>query len=86
MDEKLAGLFKEWLEAFEAIQARRIKLAATPAEVPLGLAVKLGLHQFLNDHADPASVQVNSAYSDLVRLTGHDPKTEICTRFEREAA
>ena len=83
MDEKLAGLFKEWLEAFEAIQAR---IAATPAEVPLGLAVKLGLHQFLNDHADPASVQVDSAYSDLVRLTGHDPKTEICTRFEREAA
>ena len=48
--------------------------------------VKLGLHQFLNDHADAASVQVNSAYADLVRLTGHDPATEICSRFEREAA
>ena len=48
--------------------------------------VKLGLHQFLNDHADAASLQVNSAYADLVRLTGHDPATEICDRFEREAA
>jgi hypothetical protein len=81
MDEKLAGLFKEWLEAFEAIQAKTEKpvtaaheklavvearIAATPAEGPLGLAVKLGLHQFLNDHADAASVQVDSAYSDLV--------------------
>ena len=48
--------------------------------------VKLGLHQFLNDHADAASMQVDSAYADLVRLTGHDPATEISSRFEREAA
>ena len=66
-----------------AIEAR---IASTPAEGLPGLAVKLGLHQFLNDHADAASVQVDSAYSDLVRLTGHDPATEICSRFEREAA
>ena len=77
MDEKLAVLFKEWLEAFEAIQAKtekavtaaheklaavEVRIAATPAEGLPGLAVKLGLHQFLNDHADAASVQVNSAY------------------------
>jgi hypothetical protein len=48
--------------------------------------VKLGLHQFLNDHDDAASLQVYSAYADLVRVTGHDPATEICSRFEREAA
>jgi hypothetical protein len=48
--------------------------------------VKLGLHQFLNDHADAASVQVDSAYADLVRLTGRDPANEIAKRFEREAA
>ena len=61
-------------------------IAATPAEGLCGLVVKLGLHQFLNDHADAASLQVESAYADLVRLTGHDPATEICDRFEREAA
>ena len=91
MDEKLAHLFKEWLEAFEAIQAAKseravtaahtklaaieARIAATPAEGLRGLVVKLGLHQFLNDHADAASVQVDSAYADLVRLTGHDPAT-----------
>ena len=61
-------------------------LAGASGAIGLMLAVKLGLHQFLNDHADAASVQVDSAYSDLVRLTGHDPATEICNRFEREAA
>lgn len=102
MDEKLSALFKEWLEAFEAIQVAKsekavnaaheklaaveARIAATPAEGLPGLAVKLGLHQFLNDHADAASVQVDSAYSDLVRLTGQDPATEICSRFQREAA
>ena len=98
MDEKLAVLFKEWLLAFEVIQAAKrqkaaaaheklaaveLRIAATPAEGLPGLAVKLGLHQFLNDYADAASIQVDSAYSDLVRLTGHDPATEICSRFER---
>ena len=74
MDEKLAVLFKEWLEAFEAIQAAKsekavtaahkklaaveARIAATPAEGLPGVGVKLGLHQFLNDHADAASVQV----------------------------
>ena len=75
MDEKLATLFKEWLVAFEAIQAAKseravtaahtklaaieARIASTPAEGLPGLAVKLGLHQFLNDHADAASVQVD---------------------------
>ena len=101
MDEKLSALFKEWLEAFEAVQVAKseravnmaheklaaveARIAATPAEGLPGLAVKLGLHQFLNDHADAASVQVDSAYADLVRLTGHDPATEICSRFQRAA-
>ena len=102
MDEKLVELFMKWLKAFESMQAAtkekdlvaahkaisqlKSQIAATPAEGLRGLVVKLGLHQFLNDHADAASLQVNSAYADLVRLTGHDPATEICDRFEREAA
>jgi uncharacterized small protein (DUF1192 family) len=53
------------------------RIAATPAEGLRGLVVKLGLHQFLNDHADATSLQCDSAYSDLVRLTGLDPATDI---------
>ena len=102
MDEKLVELFMKWLKAFESVHAGTKEkdivaaqkllseveswIAATPAEGLCGLVVKLGLHQFLNDHADAASLQVESAYADLVRLTGHDPATEICDRFEREAA
>ena len=102
MDERLVELFMKWLKAFEAVQAAtkekdvnaalvalsdvESQIAATPAEDLRGLVVKLGLHQFLNDHADAASLQVELAYADLVRLTGHDPATEICDRFEREAA
>jgi hypothetical protein len=44
--------------------------------------VKLGLHNFLNDHAEAASIQAESAYRDLVRLTGHDPAIEISGRFK----
>jgi hypothetical protein len=102
MDEKLSDLFIQWLKAFEAVQNAtseddvvaahkdltevEARIAATPAEGLRGLVMKLGLHQFLNDHAEAASVQVDSAYSDLVRLTGHDPVVEICRRFEVEAA
>src|SRR6478672_13144420 len=101
MDEKLAALFMKWLRAFESVQgaikeefdaAHKVlsevesQIAATPADGLRGLVIKIGLHQFLIDHADAASVQVDSAYADLVRLTGHDPATEICNRFEREAA
>jgi hypothetical protein len=102
MDEKLAELFKQWLAAFEAVEAATCEeeavaprevladveslIAATPAEGLRGLVVKLGLHQFLNGHADAASIQVDSAYCDLVRLTGHDPATEIYARFEGDEA
>jgi hypothetical protein len=102
MDEKLVELFTKWLKAFESVQAAtkekdlvaehkalfqvESQIATTPAEGLRGLVVKLGLHQFLNDHADAASLQVDSAYADLVRLTGHDPATEIWDRFGREAA
>jgi hypothetical protein len=71
--------------AHKALTEVESQIAVTQAEGLRGLVVKLGLHQFLNDHADAASVQVDSAYSDLVHLTGHDPATEICTRCEREA-
>ena len=102
VDEELAKLFEQWLAAFEAMQAatceeeavdqREVlsdvesRIAATPAEGLRGLVVKLGLHQFLNDQADAASVQVDSAYCDLVRLTGHDPAAEISARFEEDEA
>ena len=72
--------------AQEVVSEVESRIAATPAEGLRGLVVKLGLHQFLNDHADPASMQVDSTYADLVRLTGHDPATETSSRFEREAA
>jgi hypothetical protein len=102
MDDKISGLFQEWLSAFEAVQVAsgeeaiakahsalseiEERLAETPAEGIQGLAVKLGLHCFLNDHADAASAQSESAYRDLVRLTGHDPAVEIAARFEKRAA
>src|SRR6185437_12778849 len=102
MDEKISCLFQEWLSAFDAVQIAsgeeaitktqnalaeiEERLAETPAEGMQGLAVKLGLHCFLNDHADAASAQSESAYRDLVRLTGHDPAVEIAARFEKEAA
>jgi hypothetical protein len=102
MDEKLVDLFMKWLKAFEAVQAAtkekdievaartlsdiEAQIVATPTDGLRGLVVKLGLHQFLNDHADAASVLVDSAYADLVRLTGHDPAMEISSRFDSEAA
>ena len=92
-DENLVELSQQWLTAFEAVQAvtcedevvaqREIlvdveaRIAATPAEGLRGLVVKLGLHNFLSDHAEAESIQADSAYRDLVRLTGHDPATEI---------
>ena len=88
-DEKLTNLFRQWLSAFAEIldtddesedalrQLRNIEIeiAETPSEGLRGLVVKLGLHRFLNDE-DP-SIQAESAYRDLVRLTGHDPVMEI---------
>jgi hypothetical protein len=101
-DEKLVKLFKQWLAAFEVVQAAtceedvvaqrevladvELRIAATPAEGLRGLVVKLGLHQFLDDHADGASIQADSAYFDLVRLTGHDPTADISSRFKEDEA
>jgi hypothetical protein len=68
------------LEVLADIEPR---IAATPCEGLRGLAVKLGLHHYyLSDQADARSAQVTSAYCDLVRLTGHDPTSEISTRGE----
>ena len=100
MDEKLVEFFGKWIKAFESVQAAtkekdvvaahkadvESRIAATPSEGLRRVVVKLGLHQFLNDYADAASVQVDSAYADLVRLTGHDPATEICNWFDRAKA
>ena len=102
MDEKISSLFQEWLLAFEAVQAAsseratakaaitladiETRLAETPAEGMQGLAVKLGLHCFLNDHADASSSQSESAYRDLVRLTGQNPAVQIAARFKKKAA
>jgi hypothetical protein len=99
-DEKLVKMFKQWLAAFEAMQAATCEeeavaqrevladveahIAATPAEGLRGLVVKLGLHQFLHDSADAASIQADSAYRDLVRLTDHDPAREISRRFKAD--
>ena len=102
MDEKISNLFQHWLAAFEAMQVASDETAAmkahntladieermvdTPAEGMHGLVVKLGLHCFLNEHADAASAQSNSAYRDLVRLTGKDPATEIAAKFDKKVA
>jgi hypothetical protein len=102
MDEKISDLFQQWLAAFEAMQVAsseadvvkahrtlgeiEAKMVDTPAEGMEGLVVKLGLHCFLNEHADAASAQSDSAYRDLVRLTGQNPAVEIAKRFELTAA
>jgi hypothetical protein len=102
MDKTLSDLFKQWLAAFEAMRVAsseadvakahrtlceiEAKMVDTPANGLEGVIVKLGLHCFLNEHADAASAQSESAYRDLVRLTGKDPAVEISKRFERTAA
>jgi len=102
MDKKIADLFQQWLLAFGAMQLAtneadaakahkalsdiEAQLVDTPADGIEGLVVKLGLHCFLNEHADAASAQSDSAYRDLVRLTGKDPAVEITKRFEQIAA
>jgi hypothetical protein len=101
MDEKISNLFDAWLSAFDAVQLAsgveaitsaqsrlseiETKIVNTPAEGMQGLAIKLGLHRFLNDHADVASLQSESAYRDLVRLTRRNPTVEISARFGQDA-
>ena len=90
--------FEQWLTAFEKTQSTtddeetvaalalskiESRIAATPAEGLRGLVVKLGLQRFLNEHADGSSEQADSAYTDLVRMTGHDPATEILAKLRR---
>ena len=92
-DEELTALFQEWLIAFEKTQSAtrdeesvallalsRIesRIATTPAEGLRGLVVKLGLDRFLRTPSE----QADSAYADLVRLTGHDPATEILAKLQ----
>jgi hypothetical protein len=94
MDEKITALFQQWLVAFantqsaeddeeSAVALARIEahIAAIPAEGLCGLVVKLGLQRFLNEHADAASDLATSAYTDLIRLTGHDPASEILAKL-----
>ena len=69
--------------ALPALSRIESRIAATPAEGLRGLVVKLGLDRFLQEHADTASEQADSAYADLVRLTGHDPATEILANLRR---
>jgi hypothetical protein len=73
MDKKISDLFQQWLAAFEAMQvasseAERTKasrmlgdieaqLINTPSEGMDGIVVKVGLHCFLNEHADAASAR-----------------------------
>jgi hypothetical protein len=101
MDEKISNLFEEWLSAFDAVQLAsggealtraqkslseiEMQIVNTPAEGVHGLAIKLGLHSFLNDHANDASLQSKSAYQDLVRLTGRNPTVEILAHFGQDA-
>ena len=88
MDEEITALFQQWLIAFEKTQSAtrdeetvallalsRIesRIAVTPAE---GLRGSRG-----KAWARSPSEQADSAYADLVRLTGHDPATEILTRM-----
>jgi hypothetical protein len=94
MDEEIIFLFQQWLITFEKTQSAKddeetdaelarieSRIAATPAEGLRGLVVKLGLQRFLNEHADAASELAASAYADLIRLTGHDPASEILARL-----
>jgi hypothetical protein len=100
MDDVIVFLFEEWLSLFEAEQSdsadgvvwkedtlREIeaKLADTPAEGLKGLSIKLALHCFLLNLADTASSHAQSAYRDLVRMTGNDPLVEINSRFKKSA-
>jgi hypothetical protein len=99
MNEKISNLFEEWLSAFDAVQFAsgeeairsaqnnlseiETQLANTSGEGMECLAIKLGLHYFLNEHTDAASLLSESAYRDLVRLTGRDPAAEISGRFRQ---
>src|SRR6516164_1846784 len=91
-DERILGLFREWLSIFEALQADESisselthienRLAATPANGLQGLAVKLALHCFLQNHTDTNSNLAQCTYNDLVRMSGYDPLADITKRYQ----
>jgi hypothetical protein len=96
MDEEITALFRDWMAALDKTQSAtgrdegaatlalaRIesRIATTPAEGLCGLVVKLGLQRFLNGHADASRDIAASAYADLIRLTGHDPASEILAKL-----
>ena len=98
MDEEIASLFQQWLSAFENMQSAKddeesvaalarieSRIVGTPAQGLRGLVVKLGLQRFLSEHADGASELAASAYADLIRLTGHDPATEILAKLRNSS-
>ena len=95
MDEEITALFQQWLVVFANTQCAEhdeelaaalarieLRIVATPAEGLRGLVVKLGLQRFLSEHADAASELAASAYTDLTRLTGHDPASEILAKLQ----
>ena len=97
-DGELTALFQQWLIAFEKAQSAtgdeeavaalavttiESRIATTPAQGLHGLVIKLGLDRFLHEHADGSSEQADSAYADLVRMTGYDPATEILAKSRR---
>src|SRR4026207_764346 len=99
MNEKISKLFAEWLSAFYAVQFAsgeeairsaqnnlseiETQLANTSGEGMECLAIKLGLHYFLNEHTDAASLLSESADRYLGRWTGRDPAAEISGHFRQ---
>src|SRR6187551_960627 len=93
MDERILGLFREWLSIFGALQADESLssdelthienlLGVTPADGLQGVAVKLALHCFLQNHADANGSLARWAYHDVVRMSGYDPLVDITTRYQ----
>ena len=95
MDRDITALFQQWLVAFEKTQSAKddeeptaalakieSRIAATPAEGLRGLVVKFGLQRFLDEQADASSDLAASVYTDLIRLTGHDPATEVLAKLQ----
>jgi hypothetical protein len=47
----------------------------------LSAMIRSAGRRFLQEHADTASEQADSAYADVARLTGHDPVAEILAKL-----
>ena len=70
-------------ESGAALAEIEASIATRPAEGLRGIVVKVGLQRFLHEHADGSGEQADSAYADLVRMTGYDPATEILAKLRR---